>query len=306
MLEGAFGGWPALLETLVRATPLILTSIAIVVSFRARIWNIGADGQLYAGAIAAYAAYRVLDGGPAPVLFLGVLAAGAAGGAALGGLAGFLRARFEVNEVLSTVMLNYIVHYLLAFLLLETGWRDSAGFYQQTPKVDVAARWPLLVPDSRLHVGFAIALVVAVAVHVLMKHSVLGYRIRAVGLNARAARAKGIAPGRMAVVVMLIGGAISGIAGSAQAFGLHHRLYPELSAGAGFEGIIVAMIAGLHPLACVPVAILFAAYETGGYQMEVATGVSAAIVATMQAVTLVCLLAGTVLSRYRLVGGRES
>lgn len=246
IFDGAFGNPTAIVTTLLRASPLILTGVAVTVAFRAKIWNIGAEGQLYAGAMAGYGAYLVCSGLPVYLLLPIVMLAGFAGGACLGGLAGYLRARFTVNEVLSTVMLNYVVRFGLSYLLVNN-WRDQTSFYQQSARIASAATLPLLVPGTKLHLGFLIALLAAVAVHVLLNRTALGYEIKAVGQNPVASRFKGINVGRTAVVVMLISGGLAGVAGVAEVFGTHFRLRPDISVGFGFAGIVVAMLAGLRP-----------------------------------------------------------
>lgn len=301
--EGAFGNRTAIVTTLLRASPLILTGIAVTVAFRAKIWNIGAEGQLYAGAIAGYAAYLLFSGLPSFILLPIVLLAGFAGGAALGALAGYLRARFSVNEVLSTVMFNYVVRFALSFLLVNN-WRDMSSFYQQTARIDASATLPILVAGTKLHIGFLIAVACAVAVHVLLKRTALGYEIKAVGQNPVASRFKGINVGRTAVTVMLISGGLAGLAGVAEVFGTHLRLRPDISVGFGFAGIVIAMLAGLRPLLVVPVAILFAGLSTGGANMQIDTGVPSAMTLVVQAIVLIFFLITTALARYRIkIGG---
>jgi simple sugar transport system permease protein len=301
--EGAFGSRISVINTLLRATPLILTGIAVTVAFKAKIWNIGGDGQLFAGAMASYGAYLLCRDLPPVILVPIILLSGAAGGAALGGLAGYLRSRFSVNEVLSTVMLNYVIRFALSYLLVNN-WRDTSSFYQQTPRIDVSAILPIILPGSKLHFGFIIALVMAIAIYVMFRWTSLGYEIRAVGNNPVASRFKGIDVGRTAVTVMLISGALAGLAGVTELFGVHYRLKPDLSAGFGFAGIVVAMLAGLRPLAVIPVAILFAALSTGGVRMQIATGVPSALIFAVQAIILILFLIMTALARYRVkIGG---
>jgi simple sugar transport system permease protein len=301
--EGAFGDRAAVVTTLLRASPLILTGVAVSVAFRAKIWNIGAEGQLYAGAMAGYGAYLAAPGLPAFLLLPLVLLAGFAGGAALGGLAGYLRARFAVNEVLSTVMLNYVVRFVLSYLLVNN-WRDATSFYQQSARIASSAMLPALVPGTKLHLGFLIALVAAVAVYVLLNRTALGYEIKAVGQNPVASRFKGIDVGRTAIVVMLISGGLAGLAGVAEVFGTHFRLRPDISVGYGFVGIVVAMLAGLRPILVVPVAILFAGLSTGGVNMQIETGVPSALTLVVQAIVLIFFLITTALARYKIkLGG---
>ena len=304
--KGAFGSWRAIVKTLIKATPLILCGIAVTVAFRAQIWNIGAEGQLFAGGIISYWAYTAFMDAPAGILIPLVLLAAMCGGALYGGLAGILKARFQVNEVLSTVLLNYIIKYVLSFLLFRGPWRDPSSFYQQTPKIVDAARLPILLESSRLHLGFLLALAVAVAAYFFITRTSLGYEVRAIGFNPKASQFKGINVNRTVVVVMLISGAIAGLAGASELFGLHLRLKPDISTGFGFTGIIIAMLAGLNPFAVVLVAILFGGLLNGGITMQVLTGVPTALISAMEGIVLLFFLTAAVLTRFEVkIGAKQ-
>ena len=304
LFSGAFGSWKATVKTLVKATPMILTGLAVTVAFRAKIWNIGAEGQLFAGAIASYWAYSVFLGVPSIIMFLIVLLAGFTGGALYGGLAGYLKARFELNEVLSTVMLNYVIRYLLSFLLISTSWRDPSSFYQQTVRVVQEAKYPLIFSISRLHLGFAVALLLAVVVYIFLKRTSLGYEIRAIGNNPKASRFKGIDTTRTIIIVMLISGGLAGLAGAGEVFGVHYRLKPDISVGFGFLGIVIAMISALNPLTVIVSAILFGGLVNGGIKLQVFTGIPTAMISTLQAIILLFFLTAAVLTRYQIIRGR--
>jgi len=298
--KGAFGGWNATVKTLVMSTPLILTGVAVTVAFQAKIWNIGAEGQLFAGAMMAYWASTFLSNSPTAVVIPIVIVAAFSGGALYGGLAGYLKARFAVNEVLSTVMLNYVIRYVLSFLLVGSSWRDPSSFYQQTPKVADAAHYPLLLAGSRLHLGFLIALLTALAVYFFITRTSLGYEVRAIGYNPTAARFKGISVGRTVVIVMLISGGIAGLAGAGEVFGLHFRLKPDISTGFGFTGIIIAMLAGLHPLGVIVAAVLFGGLVNGGIRMQIFAGVPTAMISAIEGIILLFFLTSAVLTRYEI------
>ena len=300
MWSGAFGSWRALVGTLIKATPLILTGLAVVVAFRARIWNIGAEGQLFAGAIVGYWAYTMASGLPAPLLFVVVIAASFVGGGLYGGLAGFLKARLSVNEVLSTVMLNYVIRFFLSYMLVEGGWRDQSTFYQQSPQVIDAAKFPLLLDGMRLHAGFIIALVAVVVVYIVLFKTSFGYAIRAIGNNARAARFKGINIQRTTILVMCLSGGLAGLAGAGELFGLQFRLKPELSHGFGFTGIIIAVISGLNPIGVVITSVLFGGLMNGGLKLQILTGVPTALVSAIQGIVLIYFLVAACLTRYQL------
>ncbi len=297
---GAFGTWKATVKTLVKATPLILTGLAVTVAFRAKIWNIGAEGQLFAGAITSYWAYTLFQGAPSPILIGVILVASFTGGALYGGLAGYLKAKYQLNEVLSTVMLNYVIRYVLSFLLISGSWRDPSSFYQQTSRVVQAAKYPVLFGVSRLHMGFAIALLLTIAVYIFLKRTSLGYEIRATGFNPKASRFKGINVDRTIIIVMLISGGLAGLAGAGEVFGVHFRLKPDISVGFGFIGIIIAMLASLHPLAVFPAAIVFGGLVNGGIRLQVFTGIPTAMISSIQAIILLFFLTAAVLTRYEI------
>jgi simple sugar transport system permease protein len=185
-------------------------------------------------------------------------------------------------------------------MLVGGPWRDQSSFYQQTPKIPEAAHLPLLWEGSRLHLGFPIAVLAALAVAVLIFRTPLGYEIRAIGHNPTAARFKGISVGRTIVTVMLISGGIAGLAGAGEVFGSHFRLKPDISTGFGFTGIIIAMLAGRHPLGVILVAILFGGLVNGGIQMQIFTGVPTALISAMEGIILLFFLTSAVLTRYEL------
>ena len=306
MFDGAFGSFRAVSKTLAKATPLILTGIAVTVAFRAKIWNIGAEGQLFAGAILSYWVYLLM--GPSlgvfliPVIFM----AGFVGGGLYGGLAGYLRGRFNVNEVLSTVMLNYVVRFFLSYMLVGGSWRDPSSFYAQSPRIDSAVWLPKLTSGSKLHLGLAVAILAAIAVYIVLMRTSFGYEIRAIGLNARAALFKGINVKRTAVLVMLISGGLAGLAGMIEVFGVHYRLKSEISSGYGFTGIIIAVLALLNPIAVIVVAILFAAFSIGGITMQVVTGIPNAITSAIEALILLFFLASATLTRFQIIWSNKT
>jgi simple sugar transport system permease protein len=303
LAKGAFGTRRAALETLVKATPLILTGLAFAIGYHARLWNIGAEGQLFAGAIMAYWAATLLLGLPLPrpILLLALGLAAALGGALLAGLAGLLRARYGVSEIIATVMLNYLVVYLLSYLLTGGPWGEPGSVYQQTARLDQAAWLPVLAAPSRLHAGFVVALLAALAAYALLWRTPLGLEIRAMGRNPEAARLKGIRLGRTIVIALAISGALAGLAGLAEVFGVHHRLRADVSPGYGFTGIIIAMLGSNHPAGIVLAAVLFGALVNGALQMQITTGVPSALSYVLQALILLSFLVASVAVRWRPV-----
>lgn len=290
LVLGAVGSVNNLVDTLARSTPLILTGLATVVAYRAKFWNIGQEGQLICGAMGAYLGSQVLMPGAGPVAALFItITFGALAGAFYGALAGLLRSLRQVNEIISTVMFNYIIYYLLIFLL-SGPWQKAGGFYQQTDVVSKTAEWPTLASGSNLHVGFIIALVMAAGLQVLLNRTSLGYEIRAIGHNPTASRFKGINVGRTLVLVSMLSGALAGLAGAGELFGVHHRLQGDISAGYGFMGIVVAMLGGLRPFPVVIAGLLFGGLINGSFLMQVMTGVPTAIVYVVQAIVLIVVV----------------
>lgn len=300
LLKGAFGSWRTTSETLVAATPLIFTGLATAVAFRARIWNIGAEGQVFAGAMFAYWCQHGLAGA-SPVLQLPVVVlAGLAGGGLYAGLAAILKTRFNVDEVISTVMLNYIIVYALSLLLLQGPWSEPGAFFEQSAKLDPGSLLPLLSSGSRLHAGFLLALAAAALVQLVMARTPVGYEIRAAGSNLRALEVQGTSPARVILMVMVLSGALAGLAGVAQVYGVHYRLKAGALTGYGYTGIIVAILGQLRPWGVVAAALVFGALVTGATFMQVKTGVPSALIYAVEAILLLCYLSGWAASGFRL------
>ncbi|MEN6572317.1 MAG: ABC transporter permease [Anaerolineaceae bacterium] len=299
LLQGAFGSWKAVLETLVKATPLILTSIAVTIAFRGNIMNIGAEGQLYTGAMAGYwVAASFPEMNPTLHIILIVLA-GFAGGALCGVIPGLLKGLLNVDETIVTVMMNYVVAYVLSFFLSGV-WQAPGQYYYISAPVPEAVYYPLLIPNSRLHIGFVFAIVATIVAYWLLQKTRLGYEIRTIGLNTTAAKFKGINVARVIIVTMLISGGIAGLAGVGEVVGLHHRLRLDISSGYGFTGIIIALLGGLNPFAVFGAAILMGGLINGSNAMQIFSHVPSALVDALQAIVLICLLAFQVLANYNI------
>ncbi len=300
LYEGAFGNRESALETLVQATPLILTGLCAAIAFRAGVWNIGGQGQFIAGAIGTWWVYDTMPGLPAPLLFVAMFAGAAVFGALWASVASVLLVRYGTNEILTTVMLNFVIDSGLSWLL-SGPWQANDTPYSQTERMVESAFLPRFFDDSRLHLGFALALVMAVVVHLLVRRTTLGFELRAIGVNKQAASYKGISVGAAIIVVMAISGALAGLAGAGELLGLHHRINFEFGGAAvGFTGIIVALVARLHPAGVIVVAIAFAGLLNGATQMQVGTGIPAALVDVIEGVALVLVLLAAVACRYRL------
>lgn len=300
LLKGSFGSLRATGETMVKATPLIFTGLAACVAFRARLWNIGAEGQVFAGAMFAFWLQHNMVGYPAVVQIPTIVFGGIAGGALYAGLAGILKTRFSVDEVISTVMLNYIIVFILSLLLLRGPWSEAGGFFEQTAKVDPGAIFPVLFSGTRLHAGFLLALAAAYLVHILLTRTPIGYEIKAAGSNIRALAVQGTNTRRLILVVILISGALAGLAGVTEVYGVHYRLKAGAIAGYGYTGIIVAILGQLHPLGVVIASVLFGALLNGATLMQIKTGVPSALIYAIQAILLLFFLAGWAACNFRL------
>lgn len=299
LLSGAFGDSRAISETLIKATPLIFTGLAATLAFRGKIWNIGAEGQLFAGAILAYAVSAALEGAPKVPALAAVILASFLGGLILGLIPAVLKSWFEVDEIISTVLLNYIVTFVVSYLI-SGPWRDPSSYYMQTRTIPEATMLPHLFSGVRLHAGFILALLCSVGGYLLIQRTPLGYEIRAVGSNQEAAKFKGIGVHKLLMTVLMISGGVAGFAGLSQLNGVIFRLRLDMSSGYGFSGIIIAMLANLNPLGVVPAAILFGGLFNGATRMQVITGLPIALVSAIQGIVLLFLLAGRVLSQYKI------
>lgn len=307
LYEGAFGSRAALLQSLVAATPLIFTGLATVIAFRAQIWSIGQEGQMFAGAMAGYWASLHLGGQPAIVALPLVILAALGGGAALAAFSGWLKMRFDVNEIISTVMMNYVVIYLLSFLLAGGPWTEAGTTsYSQTPVLAENFRLPVLTGDVKLHIGFVLSLIAAALCWVIIRKTPLGFELRALGYNPTALRFKGVNVGRTVLVVMALSGALAAMAGVSEIFGVNHRLRGDVMTGLGYTGIIVGMIGGLDPVKAVIAALLFGALANGSLYMSVLSDIPSALVPAMQGILLLFFLGSSVLVRYRVRWGRRA
>jgi simple sugar transport system permease protein len=300
MIQGAFGSRFAIAETLSRATPLVLTGLAATVAFRAKLWNIGAEGQLYLGALAAAALGSGALDLPGWALLPLILAAGAlAGGLWMLGPT-LLKTRFGVDEVVTTLLLNFVV-LLFVSMMLEGPMKDplGMGWPQSAPILDAAAL-PKLIPRTRIHAGLVIAVVAAILVWLMLARTTWGFEMRATGANVSAARFAGMPVGKVMLRVGLISGALAGLAGVGEVAGLKGYLTQDLSPGYGYAGIVVAMLAQLHALGVLLAALFVAAVFVGADSMSRAIGVSSYIANLVVATSLLTVLLSGIVLRYRV------
>lgn len=301
IVKGAVGSRFALLETLNRATPLIFTGLAVAVAFRARLWNIGAEAQLYAGAIVAVLLGTGAIGGPL-VLPVSALAAMLAGALVLLGPV-LLKTRLGVDEVVTTLLFNFIMLLFVSYLL-EGPLKDPMGMgWPKSPALIADARLPRIVEGLRLHWGFGLALMAAVVVYILQRRTTFGFEMRAVGANISAARFAGIPVDRVLIQTALLSGGLAALAGWSQVAGLKGHLSQDLSPGFGYTGIIVAMLAMLNPLAVVATAIFVAGVFVGSDAMSRAAGVPTYVADMLLACSLLFMVLAIPLTRMRVVRG---
>jgi general nucleoside transport system permease protein len=300
LFDGALGSRFALTETATRATPLMLTGLAAAVAFRAKLWNIGAEGQLYMGALAAV----VLGGGlldlPAWALAPVVLIGGAAAGSLTLIGPAVLKIRFGVDEVVTTLLLNFVV-LLFVSMLLEGALKDPMGMgWPQSAPILAEAELPKLVERTRLHVGLVIAVVLAGTMWIVNTRTVWGFETKAVGANLAAAAFAGIPVDWVMLRTALLSGGLAGLAGAVEIAGLKGYLTLDLSPGFGYGGIVVAMLAQLHPLGVVAAALFVAGIFVGADAMSRTMAVPNYFADVMVAISLLCMLTTGLLVRFRL------
>lgn len=291
LFGGAFGSWNGFVSiTLVRSVPLILTGLAVALAFRAGVWNIGAEGQLYAGAVAAVWVGLTFGALPALLLAPAVLVAAAVAGAAWAAVPALMKLRLGVGEVITTILMNFVAINLAAWVV-HGPLQEPRGVFPQTEQIAEAARLPRLIPGTRLHLGFLLAVLLAIGLWVLFRQSRLGYWIRAVGLSANAARVAGrIDTTRVVLLTFLASGAVAGLAGGVEVAGVTYALYENLSPGWGYTAIAVALLAGLHPLAVLATGLLFGALAAGAGAMQRDAGIPAVWVGVVEALVILAVL----------------
>jgi simple sugar transport system permease protein len=297
LVSGAFGSSYALGSTAVKAVPLLLVGVGICIAFRANAFNIGGEGQIAMGGLAGTATALVFPGLPSPLLIPLVLLAGALGGAAWGAIPGAFKAYFNVNEILSTIMLNLVavqlMNYLLAGPMVDHSEGTVGGLIPQTRLLPKNSWLPTIVPNTQLHLGVVVAVLVAVGAYVLLWRTGFGFRVRAVGLSRDAATYAGMPVRRTITLAMTLSGAMCGLAGSMLVFGsISHRMVTDgsltgFTGSAGFNGIVVALFGGLNPLWTIVSAFIFAGLLVGGTSMQVVTNVPSDLIVALNGLVVV-------------------
>ncbi len=291
-------GWS---ELGLKATPLILCAVGLAVCFRANVWNIGAEGQLIAGAIAGGGIALLATRDSTRALVPAILVAAALGGAAWAAITAWLRDRFNANEILVSLMLVYVAQLLLGWLV-HGAWKDPEGFgFPQSKLFEAAARMPLVLPGTRLNIGFVLALLSAVALWLMLGRLVIGFQLRVAGLAPLAARYAGFSERRLLWFALLFSGALAGVAGGVEVAGPVGQLTPTISPGYGFAAIIVAFVGRLHPVGIVLASFVMALFYIGGELAQSRLGLPSALTGVYQGLLLFFLLACDTLIMHRVV-----
>lgn len=303
LFEGAFGSKKALLQTVLKATPLLFVGIGVCIAFRGGVVNIGGEGQLTVGALAAAAIGLYIKIDSRPVMIVLCLLGSALAGAVWGGIPGILKARLGVNEILTTVMMNSIAVYLSNYLLIgpmidpheiEAGTRAA-----QTALLPESMWLTRLAPPSQVNTGTILALILAAAAYVLLWRTTVGYRIRAVGFNPNASRYAGINVPVYQAMALILGGAMAGLGGGVEVLGVHHRVYENLSAGYGFNGIVTALFGSLHPIGTIPASFLFGGLMVGGNKLQRTVQVPSALIDTLLGLVVLFVVGAQIISKNR-------
>lgn len=300
ILIGSFGNINSIAEVFVKTTPLLLAGLGLTVSNRAQVFSIGAEGQIFLGAMGAAVVGLFL--GPLPffiALPLCMLIA-IVFGALWGGLAGWLKVKMNANEIIVTLMMNYIAIELVRYLV-SGPWRDPNSVEPFTAQITPGAWLPILVPRTRLHIGLLIALAMVLLIWWLLHRTTFGYQLIVSGSNPSAAEANGMNVGRMVILSMFISGGLAGLAGGVELMGIHHRLIEEISPGFGYTAIIIAILGRGKPVRVLFAAFFFAVLTVGADGMRRSMGIPVAVGTILQALVLLFALGSEIFERRLLI-----
>jgi simple sugar transport system permease protein len=297
MFDGAFGSLMSITETLVKTTPLLLAGLGLTIAYRTGLSSIGAEGQMIIGGLLATLVGIYLGFLPPMVLLPLTVLAGMIGGGLWAGIAGYLKARLGISEVINTIMMNYIATYFVAYLL-DGPLREPPGYFPQSAKIAPGAWLLVLVPRTRLHAGFLLAAAAVFFVYFLLWKSPLGFQMRAVGFNPIAARANGISVRKNIVLALALSGALAGLAGMSEIAGIHRRLMSGFSSEYGFDAMAVALLGKLNPFGVVISALFFGALRVGANQMQRTVQVPASLVFVIQGLVILFVLMDLFIRNY--------
>ena len=303
MLQGAFGDKSGITQTLVKATPLLLVGLGVCIAFRGGVINIGGEGHIIVGALAATAfsiGFKDMSGW---FLLPMSMIMGALAGAVWGGIPGVLKAKLGVNEILSTVMMNAIAvqfsNYLLRGPMIDPKEIEQGTRIAQSALLPKTVWLTRLVPQTLLHSGAILAVILAVLVYIFLWRTTIGYRIRAVGLNIDAARYAGIKVPLYQALALVLGGGFAGLAGAVEVMGVQHRMMENLASGYGFSGIVAALFGALHPLGSIPASVLFGGLLVGADKMQRAVQVPSSLIDALLGLVVLFVVGSQIWSRWR-------
>jgi len=299
LLYGALGNKLALTETFVVFAPLLLCGIAVALAFTCKFWNIGADGQLYAGGIVGsiFAVYATSI--PSVIAIPVMLIFGFLGGAAWAAWPAILKVKLKVDDVVTTLLGNWVITYVVAAILFGP-WKNPATGWPESPVISDTSKYPILVAGSRFHLGIVISLLVALTFYIIIRKTKWGFELLGVGGNQAASYAAGINVSRQIVLAALVSGGIAGLAGIGQVAGIAFHMKTDLSPGFGYTGVVIAMVGALGPIGVVLASFLMAVVVQGTQAMHRETGVPWALAESMQGIILLCLLVGVFFTKYRV------
>lgn len=301
MLQGAFGSMQSFSNVLVRSSPLLLGGVGVALGIKAGVWNTGIEGYMYLGAIGA--AVVAIPALPLPPIVHVTLAliVGMIFAAAWGFIPGYLRAYRGVNEVTSTIMLNYVAIFLTSWLVAEPQPLAEVGaFYPMSKLFQESARLPILMKGTSLHPGVFIGLVICLLFHFILRYTPFGFQTRMLGANPNAARYSGVNTKRQIMLIIVIGAILGGLAGAIEVTGLKSRVYMDFVTGVGYESVAVALLAGGNPLGVIAAALFFSALKAGGATMSIQTGVGAPMTSVIIALCVLFVIGVGVSERKRL------
>ena len=287
------------IEVLVKSTPLLFTGAAVSFAFVAGYWNIGAEGQLYSGAIAAAAMGLMVKGLPPVIAILLMIVAGFVGGVVWALIPVLLKIKLKVDEVVTTLLMNSVILFIVSFLLNGV-WRDPVSGWPQSPTIADEAVFPKLIPQSRLHLGFILAWIVIGIAYLVIRRSALGLRMRSIGLNPEAARFAGVNVNKTILIAALVSGGIAGLAGMSEIAGIQFHLIDSISPGYGYTGIIAATLGGLNPLGVSIASLFIGLIETGAQSVSRAMGIPIYLGNVVEATLLLVTLGMMILQNYRI------
>ena len=299
LFYGALGTRFNLLETFVKASPLLLTGLAVAFAFRAKFWNIGAEGQLLAGALAATALGISLTGLPSFMVLPTVIVAGFLAGGLWAFIPAILKTKLKVDDVVSTLLLNYVMVHIMGALLFGP-LQQPGSSWPRSSEIIAAAKYPILLTRSRFHLGILIALLAVLVIWFINNKTTFGYQNKAVGVNLRAARFGGIHTNAVILWTALISGGLAGLAGVGELCALQYRLIMDISPGYGYSGIVIAMLGNLHPVGVLFSSLFFSIVIVGAQTMSRMTGVPVYIAEVIQGMALMIMLIFLLFTEYRV------